>query len=183
MLNCYVVQGTADALNEFGFHKLAMELGSAGRVPTNAIRAIKDRKNPGQYRVVQNPKAKVQSPTGGGRSGIPTGPATQAAEAHAAAAQAAGADSSGSGLWDTIKNFGRGQWGAAKSLASNLHQGLGGADTPAAGAAARADAMGNLKTLAPSLLAGGGLYMLHRHNQEEREREAQQRALMQQRGY
>lgn len=81
------------------------------------------------------------------------------------------------GFMDKAKAFGQGQWGAAKSLAGNLHQGLGGAPDAAAGAAARGDAIGNLKTLAPSLLAGGGLYMMHRHKQEQEAQQARQQAM------
>lgn len=87
------------------------------------------------------------------------------------------------GMMDRVRSFAGGQMGAAKDLFSNLRQGLGGAGTPELGAAARAGAVGNLKTLAPSLLAGGGLYMLHRHNQAQRDAEARQRAAMMGGGY
>ena len=82
------------------------------------------------------------------------------------------------GMWDKAKAFGHGQWGAAKSLAGNLHQGLGGAATPELGQAARAGALGNVKTLAPSLLAGGGLYLMHRHNQAKQQEQQRQQAMM-----
>lgn len=84
----------------------------------------------------------------------------------------------GGGLMGKIKGFGQGQWGAAKDLASNLKGGLGGAATPEAGAAFRQSAVGNLKTLAPSLLAGGALYMNHRHNAKQHEEQARQRQMM-----
>jgi hypothetical protein len=84
----------------------------------------------------------------------------------------------GGGLMSRARQFGSGQLGAAKDLLGNLRQGLGGAPDAAAGAAARGQALGNLKTLAPSLLAGGGLYMLHRHNEAKRDDEARQRAMM-----
>jgi len=93
----------------------------------------------------------------------------------------AGAGMAG-GMWDKAKAFGHGQWGAAKSLAGNLHQGLGGAATPELGQAARASALGNAKTLAPSLLAGGALYMMHRHNKAKEEAAQQQHAMMMQGG-
>lgn len=99
------------------------------------------------------------------------------------------------GLLGKAKAFGAGQLGAGKSLLGNLRGGMGGAPTPAFGQAIdagagpiaqgpwhREQAMGNLKTLAPSLLAGGGLYMLHRHNQQADQQQAQQQA-MQQQGY
>lgn len=82
-----------------------------------------------------------------------------------------------------VKGFIGGQLGAGKSLLGNLHQGLGGAPDAAAGAAARGAALGNLKTLAPSLLAGGALYMMHRHNDERDQQAQQQRMMMQQGGY
>ncbi len=94
---------------------------------------------------------------------------------------AAGAGALG-GMWDKAKTFGHGQWGAAKSLAGNLHQGLGGAATPELGQAARGAVGGDLKTLAPSLLAGGALFMMHRHNKAKQEAEAQRRAMMMQGG-
>lgn len=86
----------------------------------------------------------------------------------------------GGGFMDKAKAFGQGQWGAAKDLAGNLRAGLGGAPDAAAGAAARGAALGNLKTLAPSLAAGGALYMMHRHHQAQQEEEARRRALMMQ---
>lgn len=99
------------------------------------------------------------------------------------------------GLLGKAEAFGRGQLDAGKALFHNLRGGLGGqyspefqgnlAGVPEAGAFNRAAhrqmAMGNLKTLAPSLLAGGGLYMLHRHHQRQKELE-QQQAMQQQAG-
>jgi hypothetical protein len=99
------------------------------------------------------------------------------------------------GILDRLKSFGSGQLGAAKSLAGNLHAGvLGGTPQhalpegmpgPEFGAAGhRAQALGNLKTLAPSLAVGGGAYMLHRHNQnQEQDERARQNAMMMQQGY
>lgn len=84
----------------------------------------------------------------------------------------------GSGLLDRARGFGQGQMGAAKDLFGNLRQGLGGAANAEAGMAARGAALGNLRTLAPSLLAGGGLYMLHRHNQAKREQQQRQQMMM-----
>jgi hypothetical protein len=89
----------------------------------------------------------------------------------------------GGGFMDKAKAFGHGQLGAAKDLFGNMRQGLGGAATPELGSAARGAALGNLKTLAPSLLAGGGLYMLHKHKQKEQEQQARQQAMMMQGGY
>lgn len=100
------------------------------------------------------------------------------------------------GLLDRAKAFGMGQAGAAKSLFHNVRGGLGGqyspefkgnlASTPGADAlnrmGHRAQAVGNLKTLAPSLLAGGGLYMLHRHN-KAKEEQARQQQMMAMQGY
>lgn len=106
---------------------------------------------------------------GGGRFSAPPMPAP----APAAAAGAMG----GGGFMDKAKAFGSGQLGAAKDLFGNMRQGLGGAATPELGQAARGAAMGNLKTLAPSLLAGGALYMMHRHNQAQREQQAHQQTM------
>lgn len=91
------------------------------------------------------------------------------------------------GLLGKAKAFGQGQLAAGKSLLGNLRGGLGGAPTPEFGQAIeggagpiapgpwhREQAMGNLKTLAPSLLAGGGLYMMHRRNQAQQEQQRQQ---------
>jgi hypothetical protein len=99
-----------------------------------------------------------------GPSGVP---------AAAPAAPMAAPAAPGGGFLDKAKAFGMGQLGHAKSLAGNLHQGLGGAATPELGAAARQGALGNLKGLAPSLVAGGALYMMHRHNEAERQRQQQ----------
>lgn len=88
----------------------------------------------------------------------------------------------GPSLGDRARAFGQGQWGAAKDLFGNLRQGLGGAATPELGMAARQAVGGNLRTLAPSLLAGGAAYMFHRHNQAKRQQQAQQQAMMMQ-GY
>lgn len=103
------------------------------------------------------------------------GPAGAPHVSHAASAAAPS-------LMGRARSFGAGQMGAAKDLFGNLRAGLGGAATPEAGAAARGAALGNLKTLAPSLAAGGGLYLLHRH-QQAKEEEAHRRAAMMQGGY
>jgi hypothetical protein len=89
---------------------------------------------------------------------------------------AAAPAAAGGGFMDKAKSFGQGQMGAAKALFGNLRQGLGGAPDAAAGALARQGAIGNLKTLAPSLLAGGGLYLMHKHKQDQEQ--ARQRAMM-----
>lgn len=81
------------------------------------------------------------------------------------------------GMMDRARAFGSGQLGAAKDLFGNMRQGLGGAATPELGQAARGAAVGNLKTLAPSLLAGGGLYLMHQHKQKQ-EQQARQQAMM-----
>jgi hypothetical protein len=93
-----------------------------------------------------------------------------------------------SGLLSKAKSFGAGQLQAGKDLFSNLRGGLGGqlnpdvlpapgGDLAATRAAHRTRALGNIKTLAPSLLAGGGLYMMHRKQQQEEQ--ARQQAMMQ----
>lgn len=92
------------------------------------------------------------------------------------------------GLLGKAKSFGAGQVQAGKDLFSNLRGGLGGqlnpdvlpapgGDVVATRAAHRARALGNLKTLAPSLIAGGGLYMMHRKNQQQEEQQRQQAAM------
>lgn len=94
------------------------------------------------------------------------------------------------GLLGKAKSFGSGQLAAGKDLIGNLRAGFGGAsphatlEGPVPDASwHRQQALGNLKTLAPSLLAGGGLYMMHRHNQQQQqEEEARRRAMMAQ-GY
>lgn len=100
------------------------------------------------------------------------------------------------GILDRLKSFGSGQLGAAKDLFANLRGGMGGQMNPnlvtgpvpaqsmdMARASHRQQALGNLKTLAPSLAIAGGGYMLHRHNQAKRDEEARQRAMMMQQGY
>lgn len=97
------------------------------------------------------------------------------------------------GLMGKARSFGAGQVGAGKDLFSNLKGGFGKAAPPMPmgqeGPAAptpeqfRGKAVGNLKTLAPSLLAGGGLYMMHRHNQQQQEQQQQQQQAMAQGGY
>lgn len=84
-----------------------------------------------------------------------------------------------------VKEFGGGQLEAGKDLFSNLRGGLGGklnpdvlpapgGDMDLTRSAHRARAVGNLKTLAPSLLAGGGLYYLHRRHQQAEDQRRQQ---------
>lgn len=98
------------------------------------------------------------------------------------------------GILDKLKTFGAGQAGAAKDLFRNLRGGLGGEMNPSlitgsvpphsmdiARATHRQQALGNVNKLAPSL-AAGGLYMWHRHNQEQDE-QARRRAMMAQQGY
>lgn len=98
------------------------------------------------------------------------------------------------GILNKLKSFGAGQLGAAKSLFHNVRGGLGGQMNPElitgavpphsmdlARATHRQEAMGNLRTLLPSL-AVGGAYLLHRRNRA-RDEEARQRALMMQQGY
>lgn len=98
------------------------------------------------------------------------------------------------GFLDKAKSFGMGQVDAAKSLFHNLRGGMGGKMNPGlitgevppqsmdlARATHRAEALGNLKTLAPSLVAGGALYLLHQRRKQQ-EQQARQQAMMQQ-GY
>lgn len=106
-----------------------------------------------------------------GAAGMPAG----AAPPHAAAP---GANAGGG-----VRGFLGNQLGAAKDLYGNMRQGLGGAATPEAGALARQGAIGNVKTLAPSLLAGGALYMMHRHHQAQQDQQARQQAMMGGGGY
>lgn len=93
------------------------------------------------------------------------------------------------GFMGKAKAFGAGQLEAGKDLLSNLRGGLGGklnpdvltapgGDIAATREAHRARAVGNIKTLAPSLLAGGGLYYLHRRHQQA-EQQRRQQAMMQ----
>ena len=153
MLERYTVQGRIDALRRLGFHKQAMALGPAGL--------------PGAHAPVSGHAAAAlaRGGAGGGRFAVP-----------APAATATAAPAAGGGFFNT-------QWGAAQDLYGNLRQGLGGAENAAAGAAARQGAVGNLKTLAPTLAAGGALYLMHAHNEAKRKNEAQQRAMMMSGGY
>jgi hypothetical protein len=105
------------------------------------------------------------------------------------------------GLMPKITAFGKGQWGAAKELGANLRGGLGGKMNPAVeglgrvapgaeGPALNPDmaqfqrqkAMGNLRTLAPSIGIGAGMYGLHRMHQnaenQQRARQMQQSQMM-----
>ncbi|HEY6025451.1 MAG TPA: hypothetical protein VIV09_01005 [Pseudolabrys sp.] len=86
------------------------------------------------------------------------------------------------GLLGKAKSFGQGQLSAGKDLFSNLRGGFGketplpmGHEGPTISPEQfRGKAVGNLKTLAPTLLAGGGLYLMHRHNQQQQEQQRQQ---------
>lgn len=153
MLDRYVNQGRVDALRRFGCEKLAMALGPAG-VPAAA------------------PPINL-GPAGAAATAphLDLGPAGAAGHAPPAAA------APGGGFADRARAFGGGQLGAAKDLFGNLRQGLGGAATAEAGVAARGAAVGNLKTLAPTLAAGGALYLMHRHNQAKQEQQARQQAM------
>jgi hypothetical protein len=63
------------------------------------------------------------------------------------------------GMWNTIKNFGMGQYGAAKNV---VQGGLG-----AAGSVRRPEAMAHLKSLLPSAgIAAGGAYLLGNHHDD-----------------
>lgn len=83
-----------------------------------------------------------------------------------------------------LRGFGQGQLDAAKDLFGNLRGGLGGkvspdvlphSDPAVMRQAHRARAVGNLRTLAPSLIAGGALYAMHqrRKNQGQAQQQAQ----------
>ncbi len=94
---------------------------------------------------------------------------------------------SAGGMMSGARGFLGNQWGAAKDLFANLRGGLGGKFNPdvmpnanpaLARQAHRARAVQNIGTLAPTLLAGGALYMMHRHNQAKRDAEARQQAMM-----
>ena len=92
----------------------------------------------------------------------------------------------GGGIMSKLKSFGQGQLDAGKALVGNLRGGLGGQSPHAlppgmegpvvSPEGHRQMALGNLKTLAPSLLAGGGLYLMHKRKQEQQ----RQQAMMQQ---
>jgi hypothetical protein len=149
MLDQYVNQGRTDALQQFGLAKHAMS--------TADLKGMRLSRGGG----------------GGSRfSAPPSAPTAAASSVSAEAPVAVG------GFLDKAKAFGMGQVGHAKDLFGHLRQGLGGAATPEAGALARQNALGSLKGLAPSLLAGGALYMMHRHNQAKNEAEARQRMMM-----
>jgi len=92
-------------------------------------------------------------------------------------------------LLPKAKAFGMGQMAAGKDLLANLRGGLGGKMNPGvitgpvpaqsmdlARASMRQQALGNMRTLAPSLGVAGGAYLLHRHNQnvEQQQRMRQQ---------
>lgn len=96
-------------------------------------------------------------------------------------------------MWNKIRGFAGDQAAAAKSLFHNLRGGLGGkmnpdvasgavpeGSMPMARATHRQEAVGNLKTLAPSLALGGGALLLHqRAKAQEEERMRQQQMMMQ----
>lgn len=90
------------------------------------------------------------------------------------------------------RSFASGQLAAGSDLLRNLRGGFGGQPNPdvlphsdpaVLRAAHRQRAVGNLKTLAPSLLAGGLLYRRHRNNEQEAEQQRQMQAAMVQGGY
>lgn len=100
-----------------------------------------------------------------------------------------------SNLLPKLKSFGAGQLGAAKELGANLRGGLGGAMNPnvisgavpshsmdLARGTMRQEALGNLRTLAPSLGIAGGLYGLHRMHQNSQDQQRQRQMLAMQ-GY
>jgi hypothetical protein len=89
-------------------------------------------------------------------------------------------------LADGGPGFLGGQWQAMKELPGHLRGGLGGQlpqslqgvghlaeglEGPVAdlGELSRQRAMGNIRTLLPSMAVGGGLYMLHRHQQAKQQ--------------
>jgi hypothetical protein len=97
------------------------------------------------------------------------------------------------GLMPKITAFGKGQMAAGKELFSNMRGGLGGKMNPAIeglghlapgadGPALNPDlaqfqrqrAMGNLRTLAPSIGIGAGAYALHRMHQGAQRQQAPQ---------
>lgn len=97
-----------------------------------------------------------------------------------------------SGLLGKAKAFGAGQVGAAKDLFANLRGGFGGTSNlgnvghmaeGASGPAVditqlhRHRALGNMKTLTPSLLAGGALYLRHHGKQQAREEQMAQQQM------
>ena len=102
----------------------------------------------------------------------------------------------GMGFLSKAHEFGKGQWGALKSLGANLRGGLGGQHNPAivtsavpganqgiARGAQRTEALSNLGTLAPSIgglaALGAGAYALSGDSAEEKQR----KAMMASRGY
>lgn len=93
----------------------------------------------------------------------------------------------GPALLDRLKTFGHGQLAAAKSLGANLRGGFGGQMNPGlvegpvpahsmelARGSHRAMALGDLRSLAPSLAIGGGMYMLNRRGREGDDRRQQE---------
>lgn len=98
------------------------------------------------------------------------------------------------GLMSRAMSFGSGQLDAAKQLFHNMRGGLGGAHAPGFGEAIaggagplapgpwhRQQAVGNLKTMWPTLAVGGGMLALHRHSQAvDAQRQQQQQAMQQQ---
>ena len=98
------------------------------------------------------------------------------------AAGAMPAMSGASSLIPRIKSFGQGQLDAAKGLFNNARGGFGGKFNPAtitgpvpeasmemARASQRSAALGNLKTLAPTLAVAGGLGLMHHMNKKKEE--------------
>lgn len=177
MLKQTAAQGSNDALKTFGLIKtaaglnpgkrlpLGMSVHPPGSAPSNAIPMWHE--GPSMSSGMQSPGGAPHA--AGPVTGSPQLPASTGA-------------SMGSGWGQRAGDFARGQMGAAKDLFGNLRQGLGGAATAEAGATARGGALGNLRTLAPTLAAGGAMYMLHHHNQAK-EQQRQQQMLMGGGGY
>lgn len=103
---------------------------------------------------------------------------------------AAVAPAAAGGMMDKLRGFGHGQLDAAKDLFGNLRGGLGGQMSPDVlphpdpgimRQAHRARAVGNLRTLAPSLVAGGALYAMHqrRKSQDQAQQQQQQMSMAQ----
>ena len=82
-------------------------------------------------------------------------------------------------LLNRAKSFGSNQLGAARSLYSNIKGMVGGPAPLGEGMHGpmidhKANALTNLKTLAPSLAVGGGLALMHHNkNKEEEQRQMQ----------
>jgi hypothetical protein len=97
-------------------------------------------------------------------------------------------------MFKLAEGFFGGQWQAMKELPGHLRGGLGGAlpqsmqevghlaegaEGPMAdlGELSRQRALGNIRTLLPSMAIGGGLYALHHHQQAKQQAAQQQQAM------